>query len=88
MIDPKTLDDLAKKLADSVPAGIRELQQDLERNFHATLQSTFNKLDLVTREEFEVQSALLARTRAKLDALQNQVEHLEQQLKEDQSGSL
>lgn len=88
MIDPKMLDDMAKKLADSVPAGVRELQQDLEKNFHATLQSTFNKLDLVTREEFEVQSALLARTRAKLDALQNQVEHLEQQLKEDQSNSL
>jgi hypothetical protein len=88
MIDPKMLDDMAKKLANSVPAGVRELQQDLEKNFHATLQSTFNKLDLVTREEFEVQSALLARTRAKLDALQNQVEHLEQQLKEDQSNSL
>lgn len=88
MIDPKTLDDLAKKLTDSVPVGIRELQQDLERNFHAVLQSTFNKLDLVTREEFEVQSALLARSRAKLDALQNQVEHLEQRLKEEQSSNL
>lgn len=88
MIDPKMLDDLARKLADSVPAGVRELQQDMEKNFHATLQSTFNKLDLVTREEFEVQSALLARTRAKLDTLQNQVEHLEQQLKEEQSSNL
>ena len=88
MIDPKMLDDLARKLADSVPAVVRELQQDLEKNFHATLQSTFNKLDLVTREEFEVQSALLARTRAKLDTLQNQVEHLEQQLKEEQSSNL
>ena len=82
MLDPKILDDLAKKLADSVPASIRELQRDMEKNFHATLQATFNKLDLVTREEFEVQSAVLARTRAKVDALQHQIDHLEQQLKE------
>ncbi len=83
MIDPKVLDDLAKKLADAVPAGVRELQQDMEKNFHATLQATFTKLDLVTREEFEVQAAVLARTRAKVDALQNQIDHLEQQLKEE-----
>jgi BMFP domain-containing protein YqiC len=88
MIDPKMLDDLAKKLADSVPTGVRELQQDLEKNFHAALQSAFNKMELVTREEFEVQSTLLARTRAKVDALQNQIDHLEQQLKEDQSSNL
>lgn len=84
MIDPKILDDLAKKLADAVPTSVRELQQDMEKNFHATLQSTFTKLDLVTREEFEVQTAVLARTRAKVDALQKQVDQLEQQMKEEQ----
>jgi len=78
MIEPKMLDDLARKLADSVPTGVRELQQDLEKNLHATLQSAFSKLDLVTREEFEVQSTLLARTRAKLDALETQIAALEQ----------
>lgn len=83
MLDPKILDDLAKKLADSVPASVRELQRDLEKNFHATLQSTFTKLDLVTREEFEVQVAVLARTRAKVEALQNQIDHLEQSMKEE-----
>ncbi len=78
MLEPKMLDDLARKLADSIPTGVRELQQDLEKNLHATLQSTFGKLDLVTREEFEVQSTLLARTRAKLDALETQIAALEQ----------
>lgn len=78
-IDPKIFDDLARKLADAVPLGIKELQGDLERNFHAILQSTFNKFNLVTREEFEVQSALLARTRVKLDELEKQVAALEQE---------
>jgi len=78
MIEPKMLDDLARKLADSVPTGVRELQKDLEKNLHATLQSAFSKLDLVTREEFEVQSTLLARTRTKLDALETQIAALEQ----------
>jgi len=78
MFEPKMLDDLAKKLADSVPTGVRELQQDLEKNLHATLQSAFSKLDLVTREEFEVQAALLARSRAKLDELEKLVAALEQ----------
>lgn len=87
-IDPKMFDDLARKLADSVPPGIKALQSDLERNFHAILQSTFNKLELVTREEFEVQSALLARTRTKLDALEKQVAALEQASnKTDQTAS-
>ena len=78
MLEPKMLDDLARKLADSVPSGVRELQQDMEKNLHATLQSAFSKLDLVTREEFEVQAALLARSRAKLDELEKLVAALEQ----------
>ncbi|HGX91862.1 MAG TPA: accessory factor UbiK family protein, partial [Candidatus Tenderia sp.] len=56
MMDPKILDDLAKKLADSVPGGLKDLQSDMEKNFHAVLQSAFNRMNLVTREEFEVQT--------------------------------
>ena len=81
-MDPKILDDLAKKLADTIPPGLKSLQEDMEKNFHATLQSTFNKLNLVTREEFEVQSTLLARTRSKLDKLEKQVVELEASLLE------
>jgi hypothetical protein len=78
MIDPKHLDDLAQRLADSVPAGLRILQDDVKRNLRATLEAGFARLDLVTREEFDVQAAVLARTREKLEALQGQVIQLEQ----------
>ena len=81
MIDPKILDDLAKRLADALPSGIRDLQRDVEKNFRAALQAGFNKLDLVTREEFEVQTAVLNRTRAKVDALEKQVADMESLLK-------
>ena len=81
MIDPKILDDLAKRLADALPSGIRDLQRDMEKNFRAALQAGFNKLDLVTREEFEVQTAVLTRTRAKVDALEKQVADMESLLK-------
>lgn len=81
MIDPKMLDDLAKRLADALPSGMRDLQRDVEKNFRAALQAGFNKLDLVTREEFEVQTAVLNRTRAKMDALEKQVAEMENLLK-------
>ncbi len=84
-IDPKIFDDLAKKLSDSVPSGLKGIQADMEKNFHAILQSTFNKLDLVTREEFEVQAGVLARTRSKLDDLQKQVDALEKIIAEKNS---
>ena len=81
IIDPSKLDEMAKRLADVIPPGVRALQQDVEKNFRAVLQSVFTKLDLVTREEFDVQTGVLARTRAKVDALEKQVAELENALK-------
>jgi len=80
MINPKTLDDLAQRIIDAIPAGARNLQQDVEKNVRAGINSVFSKLNLVTREEFEVQSAVLARTRLKLETLEAQVAVLEAQL--------
>jgi BMFP domain-containing protein YqiC len=77
MIDPKAIDDLAKRFVEALPPGFRQFQVDMEKNFHAALQTTFSKLELVTREEFEVQQEVLARTRAKLDELEKQVADLE-----------
>lgn len=77
MLDPKAFDDFAKRFAEAVPPGLRQFQAEMEKNIHAALQSTFAKLDLVTREEFEVQQGVLARTRAKLEALEKQVAELE-----------
>lgn len=82
MMDPKNLDDLAQRLADSVPSGLRILQDDVKRNLRATLEAGLARLDLVTREEFDVQAAVLARTREKLEALQGQIIELEQQVKD------
>lgn len=79
MIEPKFLDELARRLASAVPPGLQDFQKDLEKNFRAVLTSTFAKLDLVTREEFDVQQAVLERTRMKLEALAEQVASLEAQ---------
>jgi BMFP domain-containing protein YqiC len=77
MLDPKVIDDLARRLSNAVPAGLREAQQDLEKNFRTVLQNALAKLDLVTREEFDVQARLLARTREKLEAREKAMTELE-----------
>lgn len=77
MFDPKALDEIASRLANAVPPGLNNLKEDLEKNFHAILQGALGKLDLVTREEFEVQKAVLAKTRAKLEDLESRVTALE-----------
>ena len=77
MIDLKAIDDLARRLNDLVPPGLEDARADLEKNFRAALQAGLGKLDLVTREEFEVQKAVLRRTRDKLDALERQLDALD-----------
>ncbi|PBJ84249.1 hypothetical protein CMZ84_07400 [Lysobacteraceae bacterium NML93-0399] len=79
MIDLTTIDDLARRLSGLVPQGLRESREDIQENFKAVLQSGLSKLDLVTREEFEVQRAVLLRTREKLEALEAQVRQIEEQ---------
>lgn len=80
MLNPKNLDDLARRLADAMPSGMKNLQSDVEKNMRAQLQAGLSKLDLVTREEFDVQAKVLARTRAKLETLEQQVAELEARL--------
>jgi BMFP domain-containing protein YqiC len=77
MIDHKTIDDLARRLSEALPDGVRNLQQDIEKNIRAVLTSTFSRLDLVTREELEVQQEVLARTRARLETLEQKLAELE-----------
>lgn len=79
MLDPKQLDDLAQRLALSLPKGLQILRNDLARNLRASLESGLTRLDLVSREEFEVQSAVLARTREKLRRLEARIAELEAQ---------
>ena len=81
MIDLSQLDDLARRLSSLVPPGLRghtaeEMREELQQNFKSVLQAGLGKLDLVTREEFDVQRAVLARTREKLEALERQLAEL------------
>jgi BMFP domain-containing protein YqiC len=78
--DSFNLDDLARQLAHSLPKNLRALGGDLERNFRALLQSGLERMDLVTREEFDVQRAVLERTREKLETLEAKLGELEQGL--------
>lgn len=80
-LDAKKLDELARGVMNKLPSGFQVMQQDMEKNLRAALQSTLAKLELVTRDEFEVQSAVLQRTREKLEALEARVAELETQLK-------
>ena len=76
MFDPKQFDDLAKKLFGTLPPSLQNIENDIQLKFKEVLQSAFSHLDLVTREEFDVQSKVLARTREKLEQIQKQVDEL------------
>lgn len=71
------LDDLARRLAEAVPEPMRNLGRDLEANFKAVLQAQFAKLDLVSRNEFDVQAGLLARTQAALASMEQRLKDIE-----------
>lgn len=78
MLDPKLFDDLSRRVADSLPRGFQTLQGDLQHNVRGALEAALGRLNLVTREEFDVQQAVLRRTREKLKALELRVDELEQ----------
>jgi BMFP domain-containing protein YqiC len=80
MIDLNHIDDLARRLSQLVPPGLRDSQEELQQTFKSALQAGLAKLDLVTREEFDVQQAVLLRTREKLETLERTVATLEAQL--------
>jgi ubiquinone biosynthesis accessory factor UbiK len=78
VMSDNSIEDLARKLAEALPESFRSMRQDIEDNFRSVLKSGLGKLDLVTREEFEVQEAVLARTREKLEALEARLKELEE----------
>ena len=73
----ESIENIASRLAETVPEGLKSMREDLEQNFRGVLRASLGKLDLVTREEFEVQQAVLAKTRAKLEALEAKLRELE-----------
>lgn len=80
MIDPKKIEQLAQQIQGSLPQGIRNFGEDVEKKIKQLLQAQFARLDLVSQEEFAVQTELLLRTREKLSQLTEQVALLEEKL--------
>jgi len=80
-MDPEFLDDLSRKLADSVPSDLKNLGADIEKNMRAVLQNTLARMQIVNRDEFDVQQAVLQRTREKLEHLEKLVAELEKKYK-------
>ena len=78
MFNTKFIDDLARQISGSISAGVKGMQEDVQKNIHTLLQGALAKLDLVTREEFDAQSQVLARTREKLEQLEQLVSEMEE----------
>jgi len=80
MIDPKKIEQIARQVHESMPKGIREFGEDAEKKIRQVLQAQFSRMDLVNREEFDVQTQVLLRTREKLVAMEQRLTELEAKL--------
>lgn len=79
MLDPKKLEEIAKQISNAVPPGVRSMAEGAEAKVKQIIQSQLSRLDFVSREEFDVQSQVLIRTREKLEALEARLSELEKQ---------
>jgi len=77
MIDNDTIESITRKLSSVLPDSVKLVQQDIENNIRSVLEAAFSKMNLVSREEFDVQSRLLARTLEQLRELEQKVSELE-----------
>ncbi len=74
------IEDITKQFTEALPKDFQLLNKDIRENLRATLHSVLNKMDLVTREEFDIQTAVLQRTREKLEALEKQIQEIENKI--------
>lgn len=79
MLEPKKLEELAKQVAEAIPPGVKSMAEGVESKVKQVLQTQLSRLDFVSREEFDVQTMVLQRTREKLEALEARVEAMEKQ---------
>ncbi len=80
MVSPKSLDELTRKLMEALPKGLGQIQADVKKNLRTALEAALGRMDLVTREEFDVQTTVLARSREQLIALEEKLGELETEL--------
>lgn len=81
MLDPKKIEEIAKTITNAIPPGMKTMADEAESKIKQILQSQLSKLDMVSREEFDVQSQVLIRTREKLEAMETRLAELEQRAK-------
>jgi BMFP domain-containing protein YqiC len=87
MINPKKLEEIAKQVHHALPPGLRSMGEEVEKKIRQVLQAQLGRLDLISRDEFEVQTKVLLRTREKLTVLEAKLEQLEQRLATDHDAS-
>lgn len=85
MFNPQKLEEIAKQVTDAMPEGVKSFGTEVDRKIKQVLQTQLNKLDMVSREEFEVQTQVLLRTREKLNEMEAKFAQLEAKLAEQQS---
>nr|WP_136252772.1 accessory factor UbiK family protein [Ningiella ruwaisensis] len=85
MIDPKKLEEIAKNISSAIPPGVKNMADEAEGRIKQVLQAQLSKLDFVSREEFDIQSQVLIRTREKLEALEARLNELEASGKDDET---
>lgn len=86
MLDPKKFEDIAKQIVNSVPPGVKTMAEGLDEKIRQILQAQLSRLDFVSREEFDVQTQVLIRTREKLEALEARVAAMEAQQGPDEAS--
>jgi len=74
------IEDITRQVTDALPKDFQLLNKDLRENFRASIHSVLNKMDLVTRDEFDTQTAVLQRTREKLEVLEKQIQEIEKKI--------
>lgn len=77
MAGPANLEDIIKRFSAALPEPVRHMQEDMEKNLRGVMESGLQKMNLVTREEFDIQTTVLLRTREKLEALEKRLAELE-----------
>lgn len=86
MINPKKIEDIAKQITESIPPSVKTVAADFESKAKQVLQSKLSQLDVVSREEFDVQTQVLIKTRAKLEEMTAKIAELEEKLNQQQNG--
>ncbi|WP_369308560.1 accessory factor UbiK family protein [Providencia rettgeri] len=87
MLDPKKLEQVARQIQGALPQGVRDLGEDFDKKLRSLLQSQLGKLDLVSREEFDIQTQVLLRTREKLAKMEQRISALEAKLNTEEKAA-